>query len=188
MRNSILLSITGILFAQGAFAQAPPKEKAMDMSNAKMYGQLLNFKYDPSKRDPFINSNIISPYVSTEKQEETESGSKIEERKDTIRGILKKKIQIQGISYGAGTNYALGNELQILSPGKNLVLKIAEKAELLKLADEIGFTFATTKAGDITLEVLEIKRNEIIFQEPWDTKRDSGIHITYKESSNTLDE
>jgi hypothetical protein len=79
------------------------------LEKAKMYSQLLTFKYTPSERDPFISSTVISPFVTEEEKNEiTADAEQVNQAKKMIQGVVKNRVKITGIAVGrTGANYAV---------------------------------------------------------------------------------
>lgn len=119
------------------------------LERARMYNQLLTFKYTPSERDPFISSTVISPFVTEEERAEvTADAEQVNQAKKMIQGVVKNRIKITGIAVGrTGANYALvysdpdplSAVPQILRAGEYILIELGpEEAAMIDNAYQVA--------------------------------------------------
>jgi hypothetical protein len=126
---------------------APQTEESLE--KAKMYSQLLTFRYAPSERDPFISSTVISPFVTEEEQTEiTVDADQVNQAKRMVEAVVKNRIFISGIAFGrTGANYVVvygdgdPNSVtpQILRAGEYLLVELGpEEASMVDNAYQVA--------------------------------------------------
>jgi len=124
-------------------------ESEESLESAKMYGQLLTFKYTPSERDPFISSSVISPFVTEEEQAAvTADAEQVNQAKRMIEGVVKNRIQISGIAFGrTGASYAVvytdpdpaAGVPQVLRAGEYILIELGpEEAGMVDNAYQVA--------------------------------------------------
>lgn len=151
----------------------------LNLGPGKMYSQLVEFRYEPSQRDPFISSEVLTPYVTEDQLEVVPdvNAEQIEKAITEIENTLKKKIEINGVSSGKiGVNYAIGNEGQIIRPGEYLFVPMeAESQGAIEAATQAAVDAGAKLEGKIRgmiykntimVEVRDIKERTVIFINP----------------------
>ena len=130
------------------------------LASAKMYNQLLTFKYAPSERDPFISSDVVSPFVTEEEQiEVTADAEQVNQAKKMIEGVVRNRIQLSGVAFGRlGANYTVayadpeGMIPQVLRPGEYILIELGpEEAGMVDNAYQI----AVRAGGNLKLKIAD---------------------------------
>lgn len=142
---------------------------------------LRSFKYVPSKRDPFISSKVLSPFV-TQTEEDISSLSLnsteqtlIKKASSKIREFLKEKIQIGLVSYGVGgKNYIIANDSQIAGEGEKIKVDISDMdPNLLEALGEKALELLSKiekdeKSGkqNLAIKLRKVTGRTVIFEDP----------------------
>jgi hypothetical protein len=160
------------------------------VESARMYSQLLSFKYEPSQRDPFISSTVVSTLVTEEESvEATGNVEEVNAAKAAILNVAKGKIKVGGIAFSRrGTSYMIaytdGQTPQIVGAGDYLAVELSGEEQAMvdnayKAAVAAGVKLNVSVASDrpaLIMEILKIEGSLIDIQDP---TGDGKFTITY---------
>lgn len=161
----------------------PTEKQTIDITGGALLSKLVKFTYQPSERDPFISSEVVSPFVTEEDLPELLAPDR--ETLNKARAMIEKHligaVEIHGVSSQAtgpapvpgrkGTTraglpeaagYAVGNNGQILRPGRGLLIPVDTKtveemrAQLLTsgLALGVEINGKVDSKGDVILKTV----------------------------------
>jgi hypothetical protein len=148
----------------------PSPQLEITPSKIKLPNHRFSFRYEPSQRDPFISSLIITPTVSKQPPEETPAPSvDLDRIKQSIVNLIESKVKITGLTYGKlGRNFAVTDSGQILTSGKLLALKTDDRTELVDAAIQHTLQFRTNQRGELLIKVIDIQNRQLILLKPWE--------------------
>jgi hypothetical protein len=220
--RGLLLAIfsTGVLLSswQVASAQAPSVQDALEdrrrlaeaqtsidasggeaaskfsLESARMYNQLLSFRYTPSQRDPFISSIVVSPFVTEDEAplELPADMEQVQQARKIIMEVVRRRIDISGVAYGkVGSSYTIAYSdqermvPQILRPGDYIVIDMSPDEQTAvddayKLAAAAGVKLNLKVANNrpaLMLRVLAIDGNTMEVENPGD---EGSFTVSYK--------
>jgi hypothetical protein len=163
------------------------------LDKAKMYSQLLTFKYAPSERDPFISSEVISPFVTEEEVVEvTADAEQIKQAKRIIESVVRDRVELSGIAVGkTGASYTIAYTdpdkmiPQILRPGEYLLIELGTEDQskvdgAYKLALQAGAKLKLKVAEDrpaLMLRLLKIDGKSAEIENP---SGDGSFSVEYQ--------
>lgn len=158
-----------------------------EMGGTLLYKKLLKFEYNPSQRDPFVSHVVVSPFVTEEDLPPPVDidKEKIKAAVGMVENLVKKKIQVGGISSGReGAGYAIGNEGQIIKPGEYLFITLEEKEQdevtsAMNIANTAGMPLlVTTYKNKIVVETKKVEEKTVRFMSPVRAGSDAAGEIT----------
>lgn len=153
--------------------------------SARMYNQLLTFRYTPSQRDPFVSYIVVSPFVTEDETplEMPADMEQVNEAKKMIVDVVKRRIDISGVAHGkVGSSYTIAYSdpnrsiPQILRPGDYIVVDMDPEEqgrvdEAYKQAAAAGVRLKLKVANNrpaLMLRVLAIDGNTMEIENPGD--------------------
>lgn len=175
-------------------ASGGEEAEQFSIESARMYNQLLTFRYTPSQRDPFVSSIVVSPFVTEDEQplEMPADMEQVEQARKIIVEVVKKRIEISGVAYGrVGSSYTIAysdpekTAPQILRPGDYLVVDMdADEQgridEAYRMAAAAGIKLNLKVANNrpaLMLRVLSIDGNTMEIENPGD---EGTFTVSYK--------
>ena len=150
------------------------------VESAKMYSQLLSFKYQASQRDPFISSTVLSTLVTEEeKVEATGNMEEVNAAKQAILNVAKGKIKVGGVAFSRkGKSYMIAytdnKSAQIVGAGDYIAVELTGEEQGMvdnayKAAVTAGVELDVSVAADrpaLIMEVLKIDGSLIEIEDP----------------------
>jgi hypothetical protein len=172
----------------------PESRMGINVASARMYNQLLTFRYSPSQRDPFISSVVISPFVTEDETplEMPADMEQVDRARKLIISVVKRRIDITGVAYGkVGSSYTIAysdperSNAQILRPGDYIVIEMSPEEQqaidgAYKLAAEAGVKLNLQVASNkpaLMLRVLAIDGSTMEIESPGG---DGSFTVSYK--------
>lgn len=170
------------------------KADMFSLESARMYNQLLSFRYAPSQRDPFVSYIVVSPFVTEDETplEMPADMEQVNQAKKMIVEVVKRRIDITGVAYGkVGSSYTIAysdpnrSKPQILRPGDYIVVDMDNDEqtrvdEAYKMAASAGVRLNLKVANNrpaLMLKVLSIDGNTMEIENPGDS---GTFTINYK--------
>ena len=164
------------------------------LESARMYNQLLTFRYTPSQRDPFVSYIVVSPFVTEDESplEMPADMEQVDQARKMIVEVVKRRIEISGVAYGrVGSSYTIAysdpekTTPQILRPGDYIVVDMdpeeqSKVDEAYKMAAAAGVRLSLKVANNrpaLMLRVLTIDGNTMEIENPGD---EGTFTVSYK--------
>jgi hypothetical protein len=164
------------------------------VESARMYNQLLTFRYTPSQRDPFVSYIVVSPFVTEDEAplEMPADMEQVDQARKMIVEVVKRRIDISGVAYGrVGSSYTIAysdpekTTPQILRPGDYIVVDMDPEEqtkvdEAYRMAAAAGVKLNLKVANNrpaLMLRVLAIDGNTMEIENPGD---EGTFTVSYK--------
>lgn len=159
-------------------------ETTINYSSGRMYSQLISFRYDPSDRDPFISSEVTSPFVTSANPEEEyalppDDTARIQQAVEMIEDTLKNALrgQLSGVSSARiGFGYSMTKMGDVLRSGDIIPFDLQDQATRIMEAREMSASSGKNleiamNGTSIDLEVQRVEGYNVYFYTPGDRTR-----------------